>query len=130
MQTNVNKPNKLFKMALSNILLLSQIAGYVIAFILSVCIVVPMSLHQDDFKYEVKNTLNTLQYIIFSGAIVYFFLLENGKKRMDSYWYIGLLSVIAIIQFLLVLCFVWSVVYKYIGNAQNIQILLKGVLLC
>lgn len=37
-------------MALSNILLLSQIAGYVIAFILSVCIVVPMSLHQDDFK--------------------------------------------------------------------------------
>lgn len=37
-------------MALSNILLLSQIAGYVIAFILSLCIVVPMSLHQDDFK--------------------------------------------------------------------------------
>lgn len=37
-------------MALSNILLLSQIAGYVIAFIMSLCIVVPMSLHQDDFK--------------------------------------------------------------------------------
>ncbi|KAG5882581.1 hypothetical protein JTB14_030130 [Gonioctena quinquepunctata] len=37
-------------MALSNILLLSQIAGYVIALILSLCIVVPMGLHQEDFK--------------------------------------------------------------------------------
>lgn len=37
-------------MALTNILLLSQIAGYVIALILSLCITVPMSLHQDEFK--------------------------------------------------------------------------------
>lgn len=37
-------------MALSNILLLSQIAGYVIGLILSLCIVVPMSLHQDEFR--------------------------------------------------------------------------------
>ncbi|XP_050295557.1 transmembrane protein 179 [Anthonomus grandis grandis] len=37
-------------MALTNILLLSQIAGYVIALILSLCIIVPMSLQQDDFK--------------------------------------------------------------------------------
>nr|CAI5826211.1 unnamed protein product [Callosobruchus analis] len=37
-------------MALSNILLISQIAGYVIAFILALCVVVPMSLHQDDFR--------------------------------------------------------------------------------
>ncbi|XP_072390256.1 transmembrane protein 179 [Diabrotica undecimpunctata] len=37
-------------MALTNILLLSQIAGYVIAFILSLCIVVPMAWHQEDFK--------------------------------------------------------------------------------
>ncbi|XP_069689779.1 transmembrane protein 179 [Periplaneta americana] len=37
-------------MALTNILLLSQIAGYVIALILSLCIAVPMSLHQDEFK--------------------------------------------------------------------------------
>lgn len=37
-------------MALANILLLSQIAGYVIALILSLCIVVPMSLQQDDFR--------------------------------------------------------------------------------
>ncbi|XP_012522962.1 transmembrane protein 179-like [Monomorium pharaonis] len=37
-------------MALSNILLLSQIAGYVVAFILSLCIIVPMSLHQDEFR--------------------------------------------------------------------------------
>lgn len=37
-------------MALTNVLLLSQIAGYVIALILSLCIIVPMSLQQDDFK--------------------------------------------------------------------------------
>ncbi|XP_077258022.1 transmembrane protein 179 [Temnothorax americanus] len=37
-------------MALSNILLLSQIAGYVVALILSLCIVVPMSLHRDEFR--------------------------------------------------------------------------------
>lgn len=39
------------RMALTNILLLSQIAGYVIALILSLCITVPMSLHQDEFKW-------------------------------------------------------------------------------
>ena len=38
------------KMALTNILLVSQIAGYVIALILSLCITVPMSLHQDEFR--------------------------------------------------------------------------------
>ncbi|XP_017778837.1 PREDICTED: transmembrane protein 179 [Nicrophorus vespilloides] len=37
-------------MALSNILLLSQVAGYVVALILSLCIVVPMSMHQDEFR--------------------------------------------------------------------------------
>lgn len=37
-------------MAFSNIVLLSQIAGYVVALILSLCIVVPMSMHQDEFK--------------------------------------------------------------------------------
>ncbi|KAI4477853.1 transmembrane protein 179 [Polistes fuscatus] len=37
-------------MALTNILLLSQIAGYVVALILSLCIIVPMSLHQDEFQ--------------------------------------------------------------------------------
>uniref|UniRef100_A0A0A9Y7G5 Transmembrane protein 179 n=1 Tax=Lygus hesperus TaxID=30085 RepID=A0A0A9Y7G5_LYGHE len=37
-------------MSLNNIILLSQIAGYVVAFILSLCIVVPMTLHQDEFR--------------------------------------------------------------------------------
>ncbi|KYM97611.1 PREDICTED: transmembrane protein 179 [Cyphomyrmex costatus] len=37
-------------MALLNILLLSQIAGYVVALILSLCIIVPMSLHQEEFR--------------------------------------------------------------------------------
>ncbi|XP_015367458.1 PREDICTED: transmembrane protein 179 [Diuraphis noxia] len=37
-------------MALTNKLLLSQVAGYTIAAILSLCIIIPMSLHQDEFK--------------------------------------------------------------------------------
>ncbi|XP_066598242.1 transmembrane protein 179 [Prorops nasuta] len=37
-------------MALTNILLLSQITGYIIAFILSLCIIVPMSLHESEFR--------------------------------------------------------------------------------
>jgi hypothetical protein len=41
---------KLLSMAITNKLLLSQIAGYTIAAILSLCIIIPMSLHQDEFK--------------------------------------------------------------------------------
>lgn len=37
-------------MALRNILLISQIAGYVIAFIFSLCVFIPMSLQQDEFS--------------------------------------------------------------------------------
>ncbi|KAL0819333.1 hypothetical protein ABMA28_007465 [Loxostege sticticalis] len=37
-------------MALTNVLLVSQIAGYVIGFIFSLCIIVPMSMHQDEFN--------------------------------------------------------------------------------
>ncbi|CAD1477074.1 unnamed protein product [Heterotrigona itama] len=37
-------------MALTNILLLSQISGYVVALILSLCIIIPMSLHEDEFR--------------------------------------------------------------------------------
>ncbi|XP_075983021.1 transmembrane protein 179-like [Anticarsia gemmatalis] len=37
-------------MALTNVLLLSQIAGHVIGLILSLCIIVPMSMHQDEFN--------------------------------------------------------------------------------
>ncbi|KAF7987169.1 hypothetical protein HCN44_011475 [Aphidius gifuensis] len=37
-------------MALINVLLISQVASYVVALILSFCIVVPMSLHQKEFR--------------------------------------------------------------------------------
>ncbi|XP_014205819.1 transmembrane protein 179 [Copidosoma floridanum] len=37
-------------MAFTNILLLSQVAGYIVALILSLCIIVPMSLHEDEFR--------------------------------------------------------------------------------
>ncbi|KAG6799205.1 transmembrane protein 179 [Apis laboriosa] len=37
-------------MALTNILLLSQISGYVVALVLSLCIIIPMSLHEDEFR--------------------------------------------------------------------------------
>lgn len=39
-------------MALSNVLLLSQIAGHVIAFILSLCIFVPLSVHLHQFNHH------------------------------------------------------------------------------
>ncbi|XP_014232575.1 transmembrane protein 179 [Trichogramma pretiosum] len=37
-------------MAFTNVLLLSQIAGYVVALILSLCVIVPMSLHINEFR--------------------------------------------------------------------------------
>lgn len=37
-------------MAIGNIVLLSQVAGYVVALILSICVTIPISLHQDEFK--------------------------------------------------------------------------------
>ncbi|XP_012545482.1 transmembrane protein 179 [Bombyx mandarina] len=37
-------------MALTNVLLLSQIAGYLMGLILSLCVIVPMSMHQDEFS--------------------------------------------------------------------------------
>ena len=38
------------KMALENVVLLSQLATYFIGFILSLCLFVPMSLHMHDFR--------------------------------------------------------------------------------
>ncbi|XP_022130391.2 transmembrane protein 179 [Pieris rapae] len=37
-------------MAITNVILLSQIAGYVIGLILSLCVIVPMGLHRDEFS--------------------------------------------------------------------------------
>lgn len=37
-------------MAISNLLLLSQTTGYVVAFILSICVIVPLSVNLDNFK--------------------------------------------------------------------------------
>lgn len=34
-----------------NVLLVSQISGYFISLILSLCIIIPMSLHQEEFRY-------------------------------------------------------------------------------
>ncbi|KAL0269289.1 UNVERIFIED_CONTAM: hypothetical protein PYX00_007079 [Menopon gallinae] len=76
-------------MAINNVLLLSQLAGYVIALILSLCITVPMSLHQDEFKghcllfstgkWDESNGQFTVKwasqafcnYIIFVGVILF-----------------------------------------------------------
>lgn len=43
-------------MTLTNLVLLCQVAGYVVALILSLCIVVPMSLHQDEFRLVLNGT--------------------------------------------------------------------------
>ncbi|OXA42648.1 transmembrane protein 179 [Folsomia candida] len=37
-------------MGLSNILLLSQLTGHIVTLILSLCITIPMSIHEDDFR--------------------------------------------------------------------------------
>jgi len=38
------------KMAIGNVLLLSQLAGNIVALILSLCIIIPMSIHEGDFR--------------------------------------------------------------------------------
>lgn len=68
-------------MALSNIILLCQVAGYVIACILSLCIVVPMSLHQDEFKLVINCFYQLLLVII-----LYLF---QGSLFTILYWYLG-----------------------------------------
>lgn len=91
-------------MALSNIVLLCQVAGYVVSMILSLCIVVPMSLHQDEFrlvKFYLITNHNDYPCVIFKGDIACYFLLDYGKKQMDSSMSIGLRRPTAIIQFLL-----------------------------
>lgn len=91
-------------MALSNIILLCQVAGYVIACILSLCIVVPMSLHQDEFRLMIHLFLSkvSLEIIIFvSGDIVYYSLLVSGKRQMGNLMLIGLHKLIVIIPSLL-----------------------------
>lgn len=58
-------------MALSNVVLLSQIAGYIIALILSLCVIVPMSLHQDDFRLgRLLREISTRDYCEFQGALL------------------------------------------------------------
>lgn len=72
-------------MALSNVLVLSQITGHVIAFILSLCIFVPLSLHLQNFKYIINKSFNHKSTIIF-----YFFLsghcllFTTGNWREDN----------------------------------------------
>lgn len=53
-------------MALSNIVLLCQVAGYVVSMILSLCIVVPMSLHQDEFRLILNSpVINIYENLFF-----------------------------------------------------------------
>lgn len=77
-------------MALANILLLSQIAGYVIALILSLCIVVPMSLQQDDFRcvhihsispnINKQSSFNRGHCLLFSTGV---WLEQDGQFKVD-----------------------------------------------
>lgn len=43
-------PASTSNMALNNVVLISQLSAYVIAFMLSLCITIPMSLHQEEFR--------------------------------------------------------------------------------
>ncbi|XP_053613552.1 transmembrane protein 179 isoform X2 [Plodia interpunctella] len=77
-------------MALTNVLLLSQIAGYVICLILSLCIAVPMSMHQDEFSGHC---------LLFSGGS---WRIEDGQ--LDVLWaseaYCNYVIVVGVIMFI------------------------------
>nr|CAD7441322.1 unnamed protein product [Timema bartmani]CAD7458078.1 unnamed protein product [Timema tahoe]CAD7589983.1 unnamed protein product [Timema genevievae] len=93
-------------MALTNVLLLSQIAGYVVALILSLCITVPMSIHQDEFRghcllfstgtwQETDGQLNVhwasqayCNYTIFVGVVL-FVISAIQIYRMSLFLYKG-----------------------------------------
>lgn len=89
-------------MGLNNIVLLSQVTGYVIALIFSLCIVIPMSLHQDEFRfvYNINTRFCCIMLYIVVGGIVYYFQVDAGKKLMVNCKLIGHHKDTAIIQFL------------------------------
>lgn len=100
-------------MALSNIVLLSQIAGYVIASILSLCIIVPMSLHQDEFRciffsldFFIKH-VKTLLFGCFRGHCLLFstgiWQETDGQFKVDwaSQAYCNYTIFVGVILFLL-----------------------------
>lgn len=61
-------------MGLNNIVLLSQVTGYVIALIFSLCIVIPMSLHQDEFRfvYNIRSDKMHSKWYNFRGHCLLF----------------------------------------------------------
>lgn len=65
-QTQTNKISKKYlevlcsKMALANVLLLSQISGHVLLFILSLCIVLPLSINLNQFWYVCCDVVSLL----------------------------------------------------------------------
>lgn len=71
-------------MALSNIVLLSQVAGYVVALILSLCVIVPMSLHQDEFRYCLGQVEIEVFMPMFIGDTACCSRMEFGRNPMGS----------------------------------------------
>lgn len=57
-------------MGLSNILLLSQLTGHIVTLILSLCITIPMSIHEDDFRYLFTQAI-VLRTIIYHITILF-----------------------------------------------------------
>lgn len=77
-------------MALANVLLLSQISGHVLLFILSLCIVLPLSINLNQFWYvclEVELVIYMTNTIIinfiFTVDTVFCLQLENGERRTE-----------------------------------------------
>lgn len=66
-------------MALNNVILLSQMAGYVIAFILSLCIAIPMTLHQDEFRYS-------FFYVVLINLFITLIFISNDSLPWLMVW--------------------------------------------
>lgn len=81
-------------MAIANVLLLSQAAGYLVAFVLSMCAMVPMFMHEANFKGHC---------LLYTTGV---FKSEDGKFEpiWSSSFYCGFTLVVSI--FMVILSFV------------------------
>lgn len=71
------------KMALSNIIMLSQIAGHVVVLILSLCILVPMSMHVHEFRWECVFMENIKYMNDFEEPVLMFYKIKNNLILVD-----------------------------------------------
>ena len=82
-QFSEKRPKRFFKMTEpTNFILYIQLTGYCIAAILSLCVTIPMSMHQDNFK--VSHLDNIALMIIFLLTQGHCLLFTTGEWRAED----------------------------------------------